>query len=286
MTTISRWQTVSTSFLLGLLCTGGLCAQQLAVSTAPNTAVSPAASARYNSSPDPGEATSSAIAGSPLESSSLQPTIDAPTPQTPQSDDSTGKQTTRILGIIPNFRAVSADQKLPPQSVKEKFVTASQDSFDYSSLVVPAALAGFDLGRNSIPEFGKGGVGYGRYLWHSTVDQTSENYWVEFIVPAVTHEDTRYYTLGRGGFLKRTEYALSRAVITRSDSGHEVFNAGEVIGAGASAGISNLYYPSSQRGFGNTGSQWGLDIAIDAATFEVKEFWPDLNHYLFHAQKP
>ena len=285
MTTISRWQTVSTSFLLGLLCTGGLCAQQLAVSTAPNTTVSPAPSTRYNSSPDPGEATSSAIAGSPLESSSLQPTIDAPTPQTPQSDDSTGKQTTRILGIIPNFRAVSADQKLPPQSVKEKFVTASQDSFDYSSIVVPAALAGFNLGRNSIPEFGGGGVGYGRYLWHSVVDQTSENYWVEFIVPAVTHEDIRYYTLGRGGFLKRTEYALSRAVITRSDSGKEVFNAGEVIGAGASAGISNLYYPSSQRGLGNTGSQWGLDIAIDAATFEVKEFWPDINHALFHGQK-
>jgi hypothetical protein len=222
---------------------------------------------------------------SPLESSSLQPIIDAPTPQTSQTDDSTGKQTTRILGIIPNFRAVSTDQKLPPQSVKEKFVTASQDSFDYSALVVPSALAGFNLGRNSIPEFGSGGVGYGRYFWHSLVDQTSENYWVEFIVPAVTHEDTRYYTLGRGGFLKRTEYALTRAVITRSDSGNEVFNAGEVIGAGASAGISNLYYPSRERGVGNTISQWGLDIGIDAAIFELKEFWPDINHALFHGQK-
>jgi len=285
MTKISRRQTVSTAILLGLLCTGGLCAQQLVASNAPNAALSPATAALYSSS---SEAANSATAVSPLESSSLQPIIDAPTPQTPQTpqtDDSTGKQTTRILGIIPNFRAVSANQKLPPQSVKEKFVTASQDSFDYSSVVVPAALAGFDLGRNSIPEFGKGGVGYGRYFWHSLVDQTSENYWVEFIVPAVTHEDTRFYTLGQGGFLKRTEYALSRVAITRSDSGKEVFNAGEVIGAGASAGISNLYYPSRERSLGSTGSQWGLDIGIDAATFVVKEFWPDINHALFHGQK-
>jgi hypothetical protein len=279
MTKISRLQTVSTSILFGLLCTGGLCAQQqLAASSLPDLPESPATSAVYSSSSD--SAVSFEVPSS--ESTSLQSTPNAPTPQT---DDSTGKQTSRILGIIPNFRAVSADVKLPPQSVKEKFITASQDSFDYSALVVPAALAGFNLGRNSIPEFGNGGVGYGRYFWHSLVDQTSENYWVEFIVPAVTHEDIRYYTLGHGGFLKRTEYALSRAVITRSDSGNEVFNAGEVVGAGAAAGLSNLYYPRPERGIGNTISQWGLNIGIDAATFEVKEFWPDINHALFHGQK-
>jgi hypothetical protein len=37
-------------------------------------------------------------------------------------------------------------------------------------------------------------------------------------VPTLTHEDIRYYTLGKGGFCKRTGYALSRAVVTRSDS--------------------------------------------------------------------
>jgi hypothetical protein len=211
--------------------------------------------------------------------------VEAPQPQS-QSNDQAPAQTHRILGILPNFRAVSADAKLPPQSVKDKFVTASEDSFDYSALFVPLALAGYNLGRNSDPEFGGGGVGYGRYLWHSVVDQTSENYFVEFIVPAATHEDTRYYTLGHGGFLKRTGYALSRAVITRSDAGKEVFNASEVIGAGAAAGLSSLYYPTRERSFGNTGEQWGLNVGIDALSFEVKEFWPDINHYLFHGAPP
>lgn len=216
---------------------------------------------------------------------------DAPTPQTstqapsaPDDDHQDGQQK-RIFGVLPNFRSVNADVHLPPQSVKDKFVTATQDSFDYSSIFIPLAVAGYDYLRNSTPEFGKGGAAFGRYFWHSAVDQTSENYFVEFIVPVITHEDTRYYSLAHGGFLKRTSYSLSRAVITRSDSGKEVFNASEVFGAGAAAGVSNLYYPAPERTFSNTASQWATSVGIDALSFFVKEFSPDVNHALFHGKK-
>jgi hypothetical protein len=208
----------------------------------------------------------------------------APQSQSPQTTqgDSSGQQTKRILGIVPNFRAVSADEKLPPETVKDKFVSATEDSFDYSSIFIPAAIAGYNMGRRATPEFHQGAAGYARYFWHSAVDQTSENYMVEFIFPTITHEDSRYYTLGRGGFFKRTGYALSRAVITRSNSGAEVFNISEVFGAGSSAGLSNLYYPSASRSVGNTMSEWGEDVGIDAASFWVKEFWPDINRHVFH----
>jgi len=207
-------------------------------------------------------------------------------PNQAKPDDARAPQTKRILGIIPNFRAISTDEKLPPQTVKDKFVTATQDSFDYSSVFIPALLAGYSLETNATPEFGHGAVGYGRYFWHSAVDQTSENYMVEFIVPAIARQDTRYYTLGRGSVMKRTGYALSRAVVTRSDSGKEEFNFSEVVGSGASAGLSSTYYPSRERSIGNTGEEWGLDVGIDAISFLAKEFWPDINHRLFHAAKP
>ena len=193
-----------------------------------------------------------------------------------------GQQTKRILGVIPNFRAVSTTSRLPAQTVKDKFITCTEDSFDYSSIFIPAALAGYSMGTNSTPEFGGGASGYGRYFWRSAVDQTIENYMVEFAFPVLTHEDTRFYTLENGSFLKRTKYALSRAVITRSDSGEEVFNISEVVGAGASAGLSNLYYPAAERSFSNTSKQWGIDVAIDGAAMFAKEFWPDINRHVFH----
>jgi hypothetical protein len=253
---------------------------RVASATAPPAPAIPQLAAAASNEPE--LASASQATAAPPQS----PSTDAPAPQTQPAQsapaDSTGQQTKRILGIVPNFRAVSADTKLPPETVKEKFVSCTEDSFDYSAIFIPAAIAGYDMAKRETPEFHQGAAGYARYFWHSVVDQTSENYLVEFVVPSLTHEDPRYYTLGHGSFIKRSGYALSRAVITRSDSGAEVFNFSEVLGSGAASGISNLYYPSASRSFGNTGSQWGLDVAIDAASFWVKEFWPDVNRRLFH----
>jgi hypothetical protein len=153
--------------------------------------------------------------------------------------------------------------------------------------VLPAMLAGYGQGTNKTPEFHQGAAAYGRYFWHNFVDQTDENYWVEFFVPTITREDTRYYTLGPtgGGTFKRMGYALSRAVVTRNDAGHETFNISEVVGAGAAAGISNTYYPRPERTLSNTIDQWTTNVGIDAGTFVIREFWPDVNHALFHGKE-
>lgn len=278
----------SRSIFLYLLCV--ICVPVLAMAQASSGSASPASnSAVIPDAPQPELQTSSSALVSAAESSDAsqdsqsgsQDTLKHPEPQNPVPNGRP-PQTKRILGIIPNFRSVSTDQKLPPQSVKEKFLTATDDSFDYSSVFVPALVAAYSMGTRATPEFGNGAVGYGRYFWHAAVDQTSENYMVEFVVPVMTHEDTRFYTLSTGGFLKRTGYALSRVIVTRNDAGRETFNVSEVVGAGASSGISTLYYPSRQRSLGNVGSEWGLDVGIDAASFLVKEFWPDINRHLFH----
>jgi len=192
-----------------------------------------------------------------------------------------GQQTKRILYIMPNFHSVSAGSRLPPQSAEGKLLNATQDSFDYSSFIFVGALAGIAQGQRSTPEFGQGAVGYGRYYWHTFVDQTDENYFVEGFMPIVFRQDTRYYTLGRGGFLKRSFYAMSRAVITRTDAGEPAANYSEVIGAGAAAGLSNLYYPGRERTWTKTGQRWVLNVGLDIMGFTFKEFWPDVNRKVF-----
>jgi hypothetical protein len=262
--------------VFGLTNCASLAAQQPQASSSP---IVPAA-------PEPAPPVSDLASQSPTAATAESPITAAPAPQNQPAqsaqDEPSGQQTKRILGIIPNFRAVSADTKLPPETVKEKFIDCTEDSFDYSAVFIPAVIAVYDYHVRATPQFHQGAAGYARYFWHSAVDQTSENYMVEFIFPTVTREDSRYYTLGHGGFIKRTGYALSRAVITHSNSGSEVFNVSEVVGAGAASGISNLYYPSASRSLGNTASEWAEDVGIDAASFWFKEFWPDINHRLFH----
>jgi hypothetical protein len=194
------------------------------------------------------------------------------------------KQSKRILWIFPNYRAVSTDTQLPPLSLKDKFWLATQDSFDYSSFISAGIIAGVSQGNKSYPEFGQGAKGYGRYYWHAMADQAIGNYLTEAIVPAATHEDPRYYTLGHGGFIKRTGYAVSRLFITRTDSGGRTINLSEIVGNGAGAGISDLYYPSRERTWTKTGQKWVTQIALDGVFNIVKEFWPDISHAIFHGK--
>ena len=194
------------------------------------------------------------------------------------------KQSRRILWIFPNYRAVTANTQLPPLSLKDKFWLATQDSFDYSSFVSAGMLAGVSQANKSYPEFGQGAKGYGRYYWHAMADQAVGNCLTEAIVPAATHEDPRYYTLGRGGFFKRTGYAVSRLLVTRTDSGGRTFNLSEIVGNGAGAGISDTYYPSRERTWTKTGQKWVTQIALDGVFNIVKEFWPDINHVIFHGK--
>ena len=194
------------------------------------------------------------------------------------------KQSKRILWIFPNYRAVSANTQLPPLSLKDKFWLATKDSFDYSSFISAGIIAGASQANKSYPEFGQGAKGFGRYYWHAVADQAVGNYLTEAIVPAATREDPRYYTLGHGGFLKRTGYAVSRLLITRTDSGGRTFNFSEIVGNGAGAGISDLYYPSRERTWTKTGQKWLTQIGLDGLFNIVKEFWPDINQAVFHGK--
>jgi hypothetical protein len=203
------------------------------------------------------------------------------TASAPAKDDSEEKQPKRILWIVPNYRAVSANTQLPRLALKDKFWLATQDSFDYSSFIVAGMFAGASQARNSTPEFRQGAAGYGRYYWHSLADQAVGNYFTEAIVPAATREDPRYYTLGHGGFFRRTGYAVSRLLVTRTDSGGRTFNFSEIIGNGAGAGVSDLYYPRPERTWTKTGQKWVTQVGLDGVFNILKEFWPDIDRAVF-----
>ena len=202
-------------------------------------------------------------------------------------NDSNGEQTKRIFWVIPNYRAVSADTHLPALRVKQKFWLATRDSFDYSAFILAGLLAGYSQATNASPEFDDGAAASARYYWHSFADEAVGNYFTEAIVPSLTREDPRYYTLGRlhGGFFRRAGYAVTRLVITRSDSGGTMFNFSEIVGNGLGAGASDLYYPTQERNLGQTGTKWATQIGIDGIANLLKEFWPDISHRALHERQ-
>jgi hypothetical protein len=270
--------TRSTAVVLFLLLSPTLVYSQAAV---PDQQGSPAREQQTQQSGSAVASTSPSDAGnqSNPEIAAATPAL-IPTPAGQTIDSSVGKQTKRMFGIIPNFAAVSADTELPPLTVRGKFILATRDSVDYSSFIWAGMQAGQSMALRSYPELGHGAAGYRRYYWRAFVDQASGSYFTEAIVPAVTHEDPRYYTLGHGGFLRRVQYALSRVVLTKTDSGGTSFNFSEILGNGMEAGLANFYYPPQERSLHNTAVNWVAQLEAASLNNIVREFWPDIRHKL------
>jgi hypothetical protein len=210
----------------------------------------------------------------------LQKTTDNPDAVSPNGSH----QTKRVLGIVPNFSSVSAGTKLPPQTPKQKLTLAAKNSFDYSSFLVAGIQAGISMNGNSYPEFHQGAAGYARYYWHTLADTADENFMVGGLGPILFHQDNRFYTLGHGGFPKRTWYAVTRVLVTRQDDGNKMFNLSEVVGSGAAAGLSTVYYPKQYQTWTKVGQKWLTSDLIDCFNFFWKEYWPDVNKKVFHTQ--
>ena len=200
------------------------------------------------------------------------------TPAVQKADSTEGQQTKRMFGVVPNFAAVSADTQLPPLTARGKFVLATQDSVDYSSFIWAGILAGQSMALKSYPELHQGLKGYGRYYWRAFADQASGAYFTEAIIPALTHEDPRYYTRGHGGFFRRAGYALTQVVVTKTDSGGRSFNFSEIVGNGMEAGLSNLYYPPEERSLHNTAVNYVAQLEAASLNNLAREFWPDIRH--------
>jgi len=217
----------------------------------------------------------------PKDSGTASQPDQAPPPKE-KKDDSQGQQTNRMFWLVPNFGAVNSNTQLPPLSTREKFVLASRDSVtDYSSFTWAGILAGQAMLLNSDPELGHGIAGYGRYYWRTFTDGVSGTFFTEAIVPALTHEDPRYYTMGKGGFFHRTSYAISRAFVTKTDSGGTSFNWSEVAGNGLEAALSNAYYPPQERGLSQTALNWGTQMESAVLNHVFQEFWPDIRRKVF-----
>ena len=191
-------------------------------------------------------------------------------------------QPKRILGVMPNYRAVSAGAIPPPPTPKEAFKIATQNSFDYSAFVFNGLTSLEALAGNTHRDLGEGLKGYGRYYWRGFIDRTDGNYLVIFALPTVFHEDERYYAMGKGGVLKRAVYSASRILITPNYNGHNTINGAELLGRAAAQGISTAYYPSADRTAGAIAQRWGYALIRDSYTNVFREFWPDIATHVLH----
>jgi len=181
----------------------------------------------------------------------------------------------RILGVVPNFNT-SYVQDAAPLSKKQKFSLAFKSSIDFGTILVAASDAAYNEWTDSFPEYGEGMKGYGKYLGASYADTFDGTMLGNALFPALLKQDPRFYRKGTGTFTTRLLYAIGTTFWCKNDNGKRGPNYSNVLGNIAAGGISNLYYPASDRGVGLTFERGAVVTAEGAIGGVFEEFWPDI----------
>jgi hypothetical protein len=168
-----------------------------------------------------------------------------------------------------------------PISNKYKLKIALKDTFDYPLIGVGAAYALLYQAEDSHPQFGQGVEGYAKRFGTAYTDQVVGNMLTEGILPILFKEDPRYFRKSQGSVRSRLGYAFSRIVITRTNTGANTFNFAEIVGNGIAAGVGLSYY-QDDRDVHDVLQNWGTQLATDAISQVLKEFWPDIKRKYFH----
>jgi hypothetical protein len=189
-----------------------------------------------------------------------------------------------MLAFVLSARAQDADESepYPPASVSEKWNLFDAETVAPFTLGAGAFNAAVSQVTHSAPL-------YGRRPWPSAYpervgaavgDIVTQNFFGDFLLASALHEDTRYRRLGSSHRLwMRIGYAVSRSVITRSDSGEAEFNWANVGGTAMSAGLSNVYYPPGSRSAHAAATNWASSVAGSGFANLMPEFWPDFRRW-------
>jgi hypothetical protein len=242
-----------------------------------------AQSAPQTQTSDPAQSTQS-----PAQSNAqvqTSPTQTDPKKNHDQTKQDQAKKDDRMFYVMPNYLTVDSQSQVQPLSWKEKFAISAKGSFDPYEFTVVGIVAGIRQAENSSPAFGQGAEGYAKRYGAAFADQVDGNIMVGGVFPTILKFDPRYFQLGKGSYTHRFGYAISRIFVARTDSGRHMFNIPEFAGNGTAIAISNFYYPAADRSFSSSLSDWGVQMGIDAFGNELKEFWPDIHHYLQKRQE-
>lgn len=176
----------------------------------------------------------------------------------------------RLLGVVPNYY-VSYVPDAVPLNTRQKFQLGWKFVVNPFSFAMAGFIAGIEQANNSFSGYGQGAQGYAKRFGANYADFVSGTFFGNVIFPALLKQDPRYFYKGTGSKKSRFLYAVANAVICKGDNGHWQPNYSSVLGSLAAGGVSNLYYPASNRNgvaltFENT--LIGIGESAGAAVFQ------------------
>jgi len=188
----------------------------------------------------------------------------------------------RLLGVMPQFQVVMGGEAVPLTG-GQKWKLALHSAID-PFYIGWAFVIGGGYGElvDSNSGYGWGEYGYFKRVGANYADNVNGALIGNALLPQLLHQDPRYFRKGTGPVFKRFLYAAESTVVCHGDNGKRQPNVSNVLGNYISGGISNLYYPSDDRGL-KLALENGTSVTLFGALGgQILEFGPDLTRLVHH----
>lgn len=167
-----------------------------------------------------------------------------------------------------------------PLNWKQKGLLGVHYSTDPASLGIIIGISAINIAADPHTAYGPGLKGFGGLAGVSLLQNATAEFFGTFAVPALTHQDPRYYRMPNKPLAKRILYAVTRSYVSRSDSGKPMPNYGVFAAYPFVAEIGNLYIPGIESDGESTTKRILTGYALDPVNNLVNEFLPDLAKHI------
>ncbi|MGA3344202.1 MAG: hypothetical protein ABSC76_04945 [Terracidiphilus sp.] len=192
------------------------------------------------------------------------------------------QETQRVVGVLPQFN-ISYRSDAVSMTAGQKMKLAFRSQIDPVAFGAAFVVAGYHEALDDDTGFGWGIEGYGKRSGAAYLDAFDGTMIGNGILPSILHQDPRYFRLGHGTITHRLFYSLATNVMCKHDNTHKWEpNYSNVGGNIISGAISNLYYPSSNSGIGQTFATGFIVTAEGGIGSMFDEFWPDISRKFLH----
>jgi hypothetical protein len=188
--------------------------------------------------------------------------------------------------VAPKYtKYLSAGFSGQPLTAHDKVIIGLRDLYSPFTILGDLASAGYSDLADGQPNYGTDREALGKRVGATFLRDSNEGIFTDMIFAPLLHEDPRFYAEGpKYNIFHRTLYAITRPIITRTDSGKNTINGAMLIGYAGASAISYAYYPKINQNFKDTAATYGESLGGSAIGFLVSEFFDDVFQAL-HLEK-
>src|SRR4051812_28992500 len=134
-------------------------------------------------------------------------------------------------------------------------------------------VSGWEVGTGTGPDIATNGwKPFGERVGYNAAGIATSIFFTTGFVPALAHQDPRYFPLGKGLVKDRVVWAVRSEFVGVGDDGHKMPNYANLVGLALSSVAVDAFTPRESAGYGDTVERYAIDVGLGVGLNVVREF--------------